>query len=216
MPFDGESGEIGADKVFSMHLLGEDRSCFFGEVEADRSWRKGFVVDDDGERFRSRCHWRRGGSGRMTATPFVRGSSSRVVDWGSCAPFEGGSPSTGRAGGNCPLLGVARDDLSPSFPLFPLLLQVPSRHVEEGFGFVYHVVGDRLVLYWRGGGERRRGRGSWFEGDNGGVGAEGGDGDWTLGLGSEDLWWSWRESGVPHLIGVVLEGDGIWRSNEAF
>ena len=50
VPFDGESGEVGADKVFSVHLLRKDWSCFFGEVEADRSGRKGFVVDDDGER----------------------------------------------------------------------------------------------------------------------------------------------------------------------
>ena len=51
MPFDGEGGEVGTDKVFSVYLLREDWSCFFGEVEEDRGWRKGIVVDDDGEGF---------------------------------------------------------------------------------------------------------------------------------------------------------------------
>ena len=95
----------------------------------------------------------------------------------------------------------------PFFLFLPFFFKPSGRHVEEGFGFVYHVVGDRLMVFdWGGGDERGRGRRSGFEGDDGGVGAEGGNGNGSLGLRSEDFRRSGGESGIPHLIGVVLQG----------
>ena len=48
MPFDSESGKVGTDFVFSVDLLREDWSCFFGKVEVDRSGGGRIIVDDDG------------------------------------------------------------------------------------------------------------------------------------------------------------------------
>ena len=133
MPFDGESGEVGADEIFSVHLLRKDRSCFFGEVEVDRGRRKWIVVDDDGEGLGSRSHW--GGSGRTTrrgrrslTSLLVGGPPTGMVDWGSCAPFEGGSPLSS-GGGKMSHPRVAGFSQQLLFPLFSFLFQVPSRHV---------------------------------------------------------------------------------------
>ena len=124
----------------------------------------------------------------------------------------------GGAGGisqTFPVVVGHMDHFLPFLLLFSFLLQVPSRHVEECFSLVHEVVGDGLVFDWGGRDGRRGRRGSGFEGDDRGVWAEGSNGDGALGLRSKDFWGSWRESGVPHLVGVVLEGEDLWRSDNA-